>query len=69
MGQRDFLHHPMTHGGGPAVREWHKQFNARSGVWEVIVRLSGIEQSRAFFHTEQAANSWIDHCQSGKARG
>jgi hypothetical protein len=44
--------------------KWHKQFNAKTNVWEVIVRRSGIEQSRAYFHTEQAANSWIDRCQS-----
>jgi hypothetical protein len=64
MRRRDFPHHSVTHSGGPGMREWHKQFNAKTNVWEVIVRCSGIEQSRAYFHTEQAANSWIDRCQS-----
>jgi hypothetical protein len=63
MWRRDSPHQPVTRS------EWHKQFNAKTRVWEVIVRRSGIEQSRAYFHTEKAANSWIDRCQSRTQRG
>jgi len=63
MWRKDLPHRSVTHS------EWHKQFNVKTNVWEVNVRRSGIEQSRAYFHTEQAANSWIDRCQSSRARG
>jgi hypothetical protein len=49
---------------GADVREWHKQFNPKSNLWEVIVWVSGIEETHAFFRTEQAADSWTE-----RARG
>jgi hypothetical protein len=67
MWRKDLPHHPVTRSSGPDVREWHKQFNAKTRVWEVIVRRSGIDETRAWFYTEQAADLWIDRCQSSKA--